>query len=377
MTETPILVVSPTAMAGGAERALAGLVRHLPSEGFRPVCALLEHGPAEAWLSDAQCEAIVVGTGGQRSTPEVVPALLSLAKAIRAGAVLSNKWQGHLYGGAVSVQSGLPATWWQADIARNHPDEERAARLPATVIACMSAFAATAQRQLSPHTKIVEIHPGIAVETVAEHRGSGRSVRAALGWGTEPVVGIVGRLEPWKGQETFLQAARLVAECRADTRFAIVGGALLGNEGSYPAKLYELAADLGIADRTYLAGHQQNVYPWFDALDVVVHASEGEPFGLVVVEGMALSKPVVATTPGGPAEIIEHERSGLLVPPNDAAAMADAILRILGDPGLARRLGGAAARRARRFSDRRTAEKFGAVLAAIVEAGRGRSHARP
>lgn len=126
---------------------------------------------------------------------------------------------------------------------------------------------------------------------------------------------MVARLQPWKGQELFLRAAALVARMRSDVRFAIVGGAILGWEGDYPQRLRALAAQLGIEDRVFLAGHQADVYPWFDALDLSVTASVGEPFGLVTVEALALRKPVVGVRSAGTAEIIEDGVSGLLVPP--------------------------------------------------------------
>jgi glycosyltransferase involved in cell wall biosynthesis len=132
-------------------------------------------------------------------------------------------------------------------------------------------------------------------------------------------------------------AARLV-EARADLRFMVVGGAILGWEGSYPNDLRRPAADLGAADRVYFAGHQADVLPWFDALDVVVHASFGEPFGLVLVEDMALGKPLVATNLRGPLEIIEGGTSGLLVPPGDPERLAEGVERILVDRMLASNL---------------------------------------
>ena len=192
--------------------------------------------------------------------------------------------------------------------------------------------------------------------------GSGASIKRSLGWENNPTVGIVGRLQPWKGQEVFLQAAARLAEVREDIRFIVVGGAILGWEGSYPDDLRRLADDLGIADRVHFAGHQSTSHPWYDALDVVVHASFGEPFGLVLVEAMALGKPLVATGVGGPLEIVEDGTSGLLVPPGDPERLAEAVERILADPGLASTLSRGAAERAKAFTEERMAEEFADLL---------------
>ena len=177
----------------------------------------------------------------------------------------------------------------------------------------------------------MKIHPGVPVAEIALRRGDGASVRRLLVPEGGPLVGIVGRLDRWKGQDVFLRAASLVARRRPDARFAVVGGALIGYEGSYPDDLERLAAELGLADRVHFAGHQDDPYPWLDALDVAVLASEAEPFGLVVVEAMVLGTPVVATAPGGPEEIVEHGRSGLLVPSGAHEELATAILRVLDD----------------------------------------------
>jgi 2-polyprenyl-3-methyl-5-hydroxy-6-metoxy-1,4-benzoquinol methylase len=127
-----------------------------------------------------------------------------------------------------------------------------------------------------------------------------------------------------------------------------------------------LSTDLGIADRVHFAGHQADVYPWFDALDVVVHASHGEPFGLVLVEAMALGKPLIATAAGGPMEIIEEGISGLLVPPRDPERLAAAINHVLDDADLATALGHHAAERAKEFSEARMAERFADVLRQVT-----------
>ena len=363
-----IVLVGSSAKAGGAERALVGLARHLPTVGFRPHVVLLERGPAEAWLAAVGCRAEIAANDGRPDA--AIEVVRKLAVWTEARAVLSSKWEAHLIGGVAAANAGLPAVWWQHDIAQKNPDELRAASLPAKAIVCGSEYAVEAQRRFAPSIPIVKIHPGIPVAEVARRAGSGARVRQLLGWPRSPLVGIIGRLERWKGQKTFLRSARLVADRRPDVRFAVVGGALKGSEGSYPDDLRELAADLGIADRVHFAGHQDDPYPWFDALDVVVHASAGEPFGLVVVEAMALGKPVVATMPGGPAEVVEDWRSGLLVPANAEQPLADAVLRILDDPELAARLGEGGRRRARQFTEQKTAEHFGLLFDQILSGDR-------
>jgi glycosyltransferase involved in cell wall biosynthesis len=99
---------------------------------------------------------------------------------------------------------------------------------------------------------------------------------------------------------------------------------------------------------------QRNVPEWMQAMDVVVHASEREPFGIVVIEAMSLGKPVVATQPGGPKEIITNDFDGQLVTWNKPDELAEAILKYLLDPEWAKSIG----ERARQRSEEYTMEKY-------------------
>lgn len=270
--------------------------------------------------------------------------------------------KGHIYGGSAARLARLPAVWWQHDIPKATRMEQIAMRVPAAAIVCVGEAAAQAQRHLTPRRRVEKIFPGTAVAALAARRGSGDAVRRSLSPDGGPIVGIVGRLQPWKGQEVFLRAAAQVLATRRDVRFAVIGGAILGWEGSYPDELERLGAELGISERVTFAGHQADPVPWQDALDVVVHASEREPFGLVIVEAMALGKAVVATAGGGPEEIIEDGRSGLIVPHGDPVALAAAIECVLADPELRDRLERGAADRAPSFGEEPSAALFAALL---------------
>lgn len=363
---TRVLVVTPFGEEGGAERTLMSLVRHLPARGFIPVVALLEPGSLERRLTEAGCEAVHCAACDPESQADWVREL-GLARG--AELVLSNKTEAQVIGALAADRAALPAVWWQQDTVYDRPLELQAASLPVAAIVCCSAHVIAAQRALTPDARIEKIPGGVPVAEIARRRGSGARVRALLGWVDSPIVGIVGRLQPWKGQMVFLEAARIVAERAPEVRFAVVGGALFATEASYADDLRARAEELGILDRVNFAGHQHDVYPWFDALDVAVHASRAEPFGLVVVEAMALGKPLVASVPGGPAEIVEDGVSGLLVPHGEPELMANAITSILEDPPLARALGEVAARRATLFSEERMVDGFTELFQDVLARG--------
>jgi len=119
----------------------------------------------------------------------------------------------------------------------------------------------------------------------------------------------------------------------------IIGSALFG-EDSYESQIRLLPKQLGIEEVVHFAGFRANIRHEIEGLDLVVHASTtGEPFGQVIIEGMAAAKPIVATDGGGVPEIVDNGKTGILVPMADAKSMASAICRLLEDPDQAKRMG--------------------------------------
>lgn len=177
------------------------------------------------------------------------------------------------------------------------------------------------------------------------------------------VVGIVGRLAPWKGQHVFLDAfAR--AFPHGGARAVVIGDALFG-EDDYRDALHEQAERLGIAARVDFRGFRHDVRAELADLDVLVHATvTAEPFGQVVVEGIAGGLPVVATAAGGPAEIITDGRDGVLVPPGNVDALATALTDLARDPDRRQRIG----REARATAERFRAGPLAARVAEVLHA---------
>jgi glycosyltransferase involved in cell wall biosynthesis len=365
---TSILLLSPSAHAGGAERAFASLASLLPRYGVQPEVVLLEHGPLETWLRAQGCRYAVAPEQSRASRADAVAWAARMAERAGVALVLSNKSQGHVVGGAAAKTNGVPAVWWQQDIACGIDYELLAAATPAAAVVCSSDYAVAAQRGLTPSADIRKIHLGVPVAAIAARRGAGAGPRAALRCDGRPLLGIVGRLEAWKGQDVFLRAAERVASQHPDATFAVVGGRTPGKEETYADDLRALARELGIADRVHFEDHALDVFPWFDAFDVCVHATNGEPFGLVLVEAMALGTPLVATALGGPVEIVEPGLSGLLVPPGDDRALADATSAVLSDEQLAARLAVEGRRRAFAFTDERMAAAFADLFRELVAA---------
>lgn len=199
---------------------------------------------------------------------------------------------------------------------------------PASVIANSRATAATIPRARQLHV----IPPGVPADWL-------RSDAAARPAPQQPVIGIVGRLSPTKGQHVFLDAAALLSASHPDVRFEIIGTAMFGQQ-AYADRLREQVDILGLGDRVTFRGFVSDPRDAYDRMTVCVHASTvPEPFGQVIAEAMARGVPVVATRGGGAVEIVEppgETPTGLLVPLDDAAALADAVGRVLDDPEASR-----------------------------------------
>jgi glycosyltransferase involved in cell wall biosynthesis len=200
----------------------------------------------------------------------------------------------------------------------------------------------TTRQTLDPRARSVVVSPAVAL---ASPGPAPASPNGPL------VVGMISRVAPWKGQDVFLRAfAQAFPEGRQ--RAVIVGAPLFGEaEVAYGDGLTRLAEELGVADRVEFRGHRDDIAAELLSMDVLVHASTiPEPFGQVVIEGMSARLPVVAARGGGPEEVITEGVDGMLYPPGDIAALAQALAHLDAEPSLRAQLGTSAARRARDFS---------------------------
>lgn len=182
-----------------------------------------------------------------------------------------------------------------------------------------------------------------------------------------PVIGVVGNIREWKGQETLVRATALLAKKYPEIRCLLVGDCGKADH-AYGERLERIAKELDIERHIIRTGYQRNAIDYMNLMDVVTHTSiHAEPFGIVTLEAMSLSKPLVSTTIGGPAEVVVNGESGLLVDVGKPPELAAAVDRFLSDPEYARRIGAAGYERmARHFSMKQCVEKTMAVYAEVL-----------
>jgi glycosyltransferase involved in cell wall biosynthesis len=393
-----ILFFDHTAALGGGEIALLNLIRHLDRNKVRPIVLLGAEGPLAEQLRPL-CETHVLplsphvaeqrkdklGIGtlfSLRAGVEVLAYVYRLVRFIRAhdiDLIHTNSLKADVIGGIAGRLSSRSVIWHVRDRIEEDYLPRSVVRtfrwlcrvVPSYVIANSTATLRTLH--LRPETHGTAIHSGIETNELLRtasvvHDGTTtRLPQATAGANDVFRIGLIGRISPWKGQHIFISAAKEVVRHYPAVKFRIIGAALFG-EDQYEREVRQLANRLGIGNVVEFTGFRADIRQAISELGVVVHASTiGEPFGQVIIEGMAASKPVVATNGGGVTEIVQDGTTGILVPMGDASAMAEAICRICADPILAGTMGSCGKQRvADHFTIEQTARKVESVYANVL-----------
>jgi glycosyltransferase involved in cell wall biosynthesis len=312
-------------------------------------------------------------------------AVRALARAIRRldlDMVHVHSYPLHLVAGLACWWTGIPCLWhWHGSFSKRGVGLVVAwlglTALAARII-CISRFVADTF-PASLRKKCTVVYDGVKTQEIRDRQHKG-FLRQRLGIGANtPLVGIFGSLTVYKGHEYFLRAAASVVKYAPDVRFVVAGTEDEVQKLRYgrEASLRQLVADLGISDRVSFVGHLENGALYMGDCDIICVPTvplyiAGEGFGLVVVEAMAAGALVVSTNCGAPPEIIEDGVSGLLVPPWDPQALADAVLRLLRDPGCREAMRQAAWRRVHEHFDvGRMAAAMQAIYCEMARGGQG------
>ena len=215
-----------------------------------------------------------------------------------------------------------------------------------------------------PENRTVTVHEGIDVEHVRAAPLVDVHQAFFLPHGA-PVVGNIAALVPHKGQRHLIEAAHIVVQKLPDVRFVILG------EGELREALERLIKEYRLEKHVLLPGFRTDVLGCLKSFDLFVMSSVTEGLGTSLLDAMACSRPIVATEAGGIPEVVDHGVTGLLVPPRDHAAMADAIVALISDQSRRRQMGDAGFAR---VNDRFTVERMVAATAAVYARVAGTPH---
>jgi len=379
-----VLVVDHVAAKSGGQLAMARLADELRHR-FRFDFAFAEEGPVcdRLRLSGHNVHILPLGEVRNLSIAQIDvkrdplrfgPTLLRasarvarLARRVDADLVYTNSQKAHIYGGIAARMSRRPWVMHQRDILCPP-------YVPQSLAGAMRAFS----RSVPPTMVIANSMATAAVSparvpTAVIPSGATRAPSIAVppslaGW---PRLGLLGRIVPWKGQHIAIEALPRLREAFPDCRL-VIGGDTGHGDPDYLRRLIETADRLGVGDAVTFAGFVEDPYAFFSSVHIALLTSTSpEPFGQVVVEALSVGRPVIATTGGGPDEILGGSGGGVLVAPGRVEALATAIEDVVRDPARLELLGRDAAVRAGEYGINRSAERTEFILHAAM-----RSHRR-
>jgi len=334
MKKFTILHTIETAGPGGAETVVLDLASRLDSNRFQSIVLL----PREDWLSRnlRECNVPTFFVDSKAWYDFQLPrGMARLIRKENVDLIHSHLPSQNFYSCAVGLLTGpkTVATYHGAlELAQSQglrgAIQLSTVRRAADAVVVVCDFMGKMLQEIKfPAQKLVRIYNGIPIERY-EVPSDGRLRRELRISNGTKIVGTVANLRKTKGYEFLVQAAGKVLAAAPDTRFVAIGD--INQEIAKP--LFEAVRQLGIQDCFHFLGFRKDIPELLNELDIFVLASVSEGFPLVALEAMAASRPIVVTRSGGPQEIIEDGRTGLLVPPADADALAERICQLLCDP---------------------------------------------
>lgn len=349
---TRVLFVDHETRLSGGELDLVDLVAALDHDRLELLVALPAPGPLEQALRALGVEVRFVPMGESlrhvsrweltRSPLVTLRHLVAFAGAavniarvvrqVRPDVVHTNSMKSHLLAIPAVVLTRTPLVWHLRDILHvgwlARVFARLAARVPACVVCISHAVEAPLARAASRGRTAV-VYNGIHPAKPSEDEVATMRERLS-GSPPGPLVGIVGQIAHWKGQDVVIEAAAQLVAGHPTLRVAIVGACLFPeNEREFEERVRARSVGAALAGHVVWTGAVTPIEPVMAALDVLVHASRlPEPFGRVIIEAMAQGTPVITTSIGAGPELVTA-RTGRLVPPDDPSALATAIHELL------------------------------------------------
>jgi glycosyltransferase involved in cell wall biosynthesis len=378
-----IVVVSPYRIEYGPPQTLAHVARALVDEGFEPICLVPDRARRVGDLEQIADVRLLKELSTvprtwnlarlasfTRHHLHAAHAIEEVAQEIGARAIYSIS-EAVFAGSLAARRMNVPGIVHVIGMSIRSPHLGGLAyvrmldQLTAHFIACSSAVAEMLSTYGVRDEKISVVHNGVPLARIRESAG----LPDPLAGRPRPRVGMIAAYDPRKGHELFVESSALIAERHADAEFYLVGGVLDGQPDSsaFERRIGEQIERLGLAERFHRPGFvaPPELYSWIRALDIVVVPSKTEAFAHVLVEAMACERPVVATGIEGNLDAFADGHSGVFTESN-AESMAEHVLALLADPGVAHRMGEAANRRADLFDLPATLAALGDAVSRVI-----------
>jgi glycosyltransferase involved in cell wall biosynthesis len=373
-----IAFFSPELVSGGTQRHLLEVLKLIDRSRFTPlvICAK-GRGPLGDAVRASGVELVELDLGPSMLSRDFIRCVREATAALRAHRVRIIQyfeWRA----GLIALLAARRAGGCRVVAARRSVPKERGVQRMLAELVVRAADRIVVNAELLRPSGRAGERTDVIPSGVDTDRFAPTAARAAakvrLNLDVErPVIGTVGRLEPRKGTATLIDALGVLrAGGRYDAALVVVG------DGPLRAELAAHAERVGVASHVQLLGDRADVREVLEALDVFVLPSRTEGMSNALLEGMAMALPVVATAVGGTPEVVADGRSGLLVPADDANAMAAAIARLLDDSSFASSLGASARTTVEeRYGARNMVRRLEAVYAAVAHPGDHADDAAP
>jgi glycosyltransferase involved in cell wall biosynthesis len=333
-------------MLGGGEHSFLDLLSHL-SPILDPIAVIPGEGDLSSRLQKRKIKTQIIPMPALR--PWLILKILSSVKDFyyvfrryRPDLIYANGSRAAFYGGIIGRTLGLPIVWHcritEPDSFLDFILTRLCDRIVVNSQATSKRFDARFQK------KITVIYNGLDLQWLKEDIVN--KPDQIENW---KIVLVVARVSQWKRHDTVLSAFTKVAKSDPKAHLVCLG-AEDPLEPEWWKHLQDKTKSSTFSDRIHWTGHVDDVRPWYRVAHMLVLASENEPFGRVLVEAMACGVPVIATSSGGIPEIVRNGQEGLLVKPGSAQTMSDAIMKILQDDALRKRLSESAVKRAESFN---------------------------
>ena len=338
-----VLQLCASLTAGGAERLIHGLARTLNRQQFAVhVCALSVVG-GNAFQAEFDRDNIPVYVVGARKMfdPRMYLKLIRYIRANNIQIIHTHLTNADFVGRIVGKILGIPVVSTMHNIPKDYDMQKSYAKALEKYTArhAVSHLIAVSERIRQLFIQEWKIAPPM-ISTIANGVPLSDFLPVPVGVTRAtpqdgPMITTIGRLTPQKAQHIFIEAAAHILKQRADARFQIVG------RGHLESELKAQAQRLGIAERVEFTGVRHDIPEILAASDVFVLSSAWEGLPVTAIEAMAAARPVVLTDVGGVRDLVEPNQHGLIVPANNAVALAQALLELINNPAKAQTMGAA------------------------------------
>jgi glycosyltransferase involved in cell wall biosynthesis len=357
MSKYSILFVSATSEIGGADICLLDIIRKLDQTKYNPIVVFPFTGPLVEEFKEKEVRVIFMNTGYIRRSGNPLKIfwnILRLISSVLQMVWVIKKWKIKLvhsnssivFGGAFAAKIiGVKNVWHVREIKTSPQLISTMIRkiilyTADKIITISDAVKNSFSESNKSRQKVITIYDGVDLENFYPME---KNIKLQKELKIDPeakVVGSVGLILPLKGYEYLIEAAEEVVRRFSNAVFLIVGDTVIDGHNKYREKLKLLASKLGISKNVIFTGMRRDIPKILSLVDVFVLPSiEQEGLGRVLIEAMALKKPVVTTSIGGQSEVVQNNVNGLLVPPKNSQAITEAIIDLLQNDAKAKRLG--------------------------------------